>query len=87
MSFVAARDGVQASIDGRSAYATPDDLIKLGAYNSSLSFGDFKLKFGGLPLLQDLERVATARRTLEPNARLALEIPASATAAADAYAS
>jgi hypothetical protein len=46
MSFVAARDGVQASIDGRTAYATPDDLIQLGAYNSSISFGNFKLKFG-----------------------------------------
>jgi L-alanine-DL-glutamate epimerase-like enolase superfamily enzyme len=37
-------------------------------------FTDFKLKFGGLPLREDLERVATARRTLEPAARLALDI-------------
>jgi L-alanine-DL-glutamate epimerase-like enolase superfamily enzyme len=39
-----------------------------------LGFTDFKLKFGGLPLREDLERVATARRTLEPDARLALDI-------------
>jgi L-alanine-DL-glutamate epimerase-like enolase superfamily enzyme len=39
-----------------------------------LGFTDFKLKFGGLPLKEDLERVATARRTLGPQARLALDI-------------
>jgi L-alanine-DL-glutamate epimerase-like enolase superfamily enzyme len=39
-----------------------------------LGFTDFKLKFGGLPLQEDLERVATARRTLGPDARLALDI-------------
>jgi L-alanine-DL-glutamate epimerase-like enolase superfamily enzyme len=39
-----------------------------------LGFTDFKLKFGGLPLEEDLERVATARRTLGADARLALDV-------------
>jgi L-alanine-DL-glutamate epimerase-like enolase superfamily enzyme len=39
-----------------------------------LGFTDFKLKFGGLPLQEDVERVATARRTLEADHRLALDI-------------
>ena len=39
-----------------------------------LGFTDFKLKFGGLPLREDLERVATARRALDPSARLAVDV-------------
>jgi L-alanine-DL-glutamate epimerase-like enolase superfamily enzyme len=39
-----------------------------------LGFTDFKLKFGGLPLADDLERVAAARRVLEPGDRLALDL-------------
>jgi L-alanine-DL-glutamate epimerase-like enolase superfamily enzyme len=40
----------------------------------NLGFNDFKLKFGGLPLRKDLERVAAARRALDSNARLALGV-------------
>lgn len=39
-----------------------------------LGFTDFKLKFGGLPLAEDLARVAAARRVLGPDARLALDV-------------
>jgi L-alanine-DL-glutamate epimerase-like enolase superfamily enzyme len=39
-----------------------------------LGFTDFKLKFGGLPLDDDLERVAAARRVLAPRHRLALDV-------------
>ncbi len=39
-----------------------------------LGFTDFKLKFGGLPLDDDIERVAAARRTVGADARLALDI-------------
>ena len=39
-----------------------------------LGFTDFKLKFGGLPLREDLERVAAARRALDPGARLAVDV-------------
>jgi L-alanine-DL-glutamate epimerase-like enolase superfamily enzyme len=46
---------------------------ELGRY-LELGFTDFKLKFGGLPLDEDLERVATARRVLGPTARLALDV-------------
>lgn len=52
MSFVAARDGVAVRLGERAAYATPDDLMHVGAYNSSISFGSLKLKFG-----VDAERV------------------------------
>jgi L-alanine-DL-glutamate epimerase-like enolase superfamily enzyme len=38
-----------------------------------LGFTDFKLRFGGLPLHQDLERVAAARGALDPGARLAVD--------------
>jgi L-alanine-DL-glutamate epimerase-like enolase superfamily enzyme len=40
----------------------------------ALGFTDFKLKFGGLPLAEDLRRVETARRVLEPGDRLALDV-------------
>ena len=36
-------------------------------------FRDYKLKVGGLPLEQDVERVRAARQALEPGARLALD--------------
>jgi L-alanine-DL-glutamate epimerase-like enolase superfamily enzyme len=39
-----------------------------------LGFTDFKLKFGGLPLPDDLERVAAARRVLGTDGRLALDV-------------
>lgn len=71
------------SLDSVAAYASggyyrPGDACdnvaaELERYRE-LGFTDFKLKFGGLPLREDLERVATARRTLEPGHRLALDI-------------
>jgi L-alanine-DL-glutamate epimerase-like enolase superfamily enzyme len=71
------------SVDTVTAYASggyyrpgdPCDNVaaELERYRQ-LGFTDFKLKFGGLPLRDDLERVATARRTLGPDARLALDI-------------
>ena len=39
-----------------------------------LGFTDFKIKFGGLTLREDLERVEAARGVLEPTDRLALDI-------------
>jgi L-alanine-DL-glutamate epimerase-like enolase superfamily enzyme len=71
------------SEDSVSAYASggyyrsgdPCDNVaaELGRYQE-LGFTDFKLKFGGLPLEVDVERVATARRVLGPGARLALDV-------------
>ena len=46
MSFVAARDGLRVQLGERVVYATPDDLLHQGAYNSSITFNNFKLKFG-----------------------------------------
>lgn len=77
------RNLLGGSLDTVSAYASggyyrPGDpcenvAAELERYRE-LGFTDFKLKFGGLPLREDLERVATARRTLGPDARLALDI-------------
>jgi L-alanine-DL-glutamate epimerase-like enolase superfamily enzyme len=77
------RNLLGGSLDTVSAYASggyyrPGDpcenvVAELERYRE-LGFTDFKLKFGGLPLREDLERVATARRTLGPDARLALDI-------------
>jgi L-alanine-DL-glutamate epimerase-like enolase superfamily enzyme len=71
------------SLDTVAAYASggyyrpgdPCDNVasELERYRD-LGFNDFKLKFGGLPLLEDLERVATARRMLPADARLALDV-------------
>jgi L-alanine-DL-glutamate epimerase-like enolase superfamily enzyme len=71
------------SVDSVAAYASggyyrPGDpcdnvVAELERYQR-LGFTDFKLKFGGLPLEEDLERVAAARRALEAHARLALDV-------------
>ncbi|HET9933703.1 MAG TPA: hypothetical protein VFQ35_23520, partial [Polyangiaceae bacterium] len=39
MSFVPGRDAIRAALGGRVAYATPDDLLKLGAYELFVPFG------------------------------------------------
>ena len=46
MSFVPGRDAIRATLGSRTAYATPDDLLKLGAYELFVPFGEFKVKFG-----------------------------------------
>jgi L-alanine-DL-glutamate epimerase-like enolase superfamily enzyme len=51
-----------------------DDLIAEIDRYGELGFTDFKLKFGGLPLREDLERVAAARRALDPSVRLAVDV-------------
>lgn len=40
----------------------------------ALGFSDYKMKFGGLPLPEDIARVAAAREALGPERRLALDI-------------
>jgi hypothetical protein len=45
-SFVPARDGVQVSYDGRSAYATVDDLLALKAYDHPIVVGPIRLQLG-----------------------------------------
>jgi L-alanine-DL-glutamate epimerase-like enolase superfamily enzyme len=77
------RDLLGGSLDSVPAYASggyyrfgdPCDNVaaELERYRE-LGFTDFKLKFGGLPLDEDLERVATARRILDTRDRLALDI-------------
>ncbi|HEY0465983.1 MAG TPA: hypothetical protein VGC79_17340, partial [Polyangiaceae bacterium] len=41
-----AQDGLSATYQGRTAYATPDDLRKLQAYEPTLSLGPLSLVFG-----------------------------------------
>jgi hypothetical protein len=44
MSFVAGRDGIEATYRGRTARATTDDLMKLGAYDRLAPFGPIPLR-------------------------------------------
>lgn len=71
-----ASDDVAAYASG--GYYRPGDPLEnveaeLERYRS-LGFTDFKLKFGGLRLEDDLERVATARRVVGARARLAIDV-------------
>jgi L-alanine-DL-glutamate epimerase-like enolase superfamily enzyme len=71
-----ARDAVAAYASG--GYYRPGDarenvVGELERYRA-LGFTDFKLKFGGLPLHEDVERVAAARETLGPGPRIALDV-------------
>jgi hypothetical protein len=45
-SFVPGRDGVQVSYEGRTAYATVDDLLALKAYDHPLELGPIRLQLG-----------------------------------------
>ena len=52
LSFVAAADGVKATYDGRTAYATPSDLLKLRAYDAVVETPGLEfLRFGVHPEL------------------------------------
>jgi L-alanine-DL-glutamate epimerase-like enolase superfamily enzyme len=69
-------DSVAAYASG--GYYRPGDALEnveseIERYRT-LGFTDFKLKFGGLPLEEDIRRVATARRVLGSRARLALDV-------------
>jgi hypothetical protein len=44
MSLVAGRDGIEATYRGRTAYATTDDLMKLGAYDRLAPIGPIPLR-------------------------------------------
>jgi L-alanine-DL-glutamate epimerase-like enolase superfamily enzyme len=69
-------DSVAAYASG-GYYRAGDPLDTLTAEIAryrELGFTDFKLGFGGLPLLEDLERVAAARQALDPSARLAVDV-------------
>jgi hypothetical protein len=45
-SLVAGRDGLQANIDGKTAYATPDDLVVWGAAAGHSRFGAANIMMG-----------------------------------------
>lgn len=59
-------------------YYRPGDPVGLVAEEVeryiALGFRDYKMKFGGLPLADDVARVAAARDVLGPDRRLALDI-------------
>lgn len=46
LAIVPARDGVKVRYRDKVAYATPDDLLRLGAYEANYTFGRSKLKLG-----------------------------------------
>jgi L-alanine-DL-glutamate epimerase-like enolase superfamily enzyme len=73
-------DGSQDTVAAYASggYYRPGDACEnvaaeLDRYRA-LGFTDFKLKFGGLPLAEDVQRVETARRVLDPGDRLALDV-------------
>ncbi|MEP7049630.1 MAG: prenyltransferase/squalene oxidase repeat-containing protein [Pseudomonadota bacterium] len=45
-SIAPARDGVSATYQGRTAYLTPDDLLKLEAYEAVLDYGQLGISLG-----------------------------------------
>ncbi|HTA94469.1 MAG TPA: hypothetical protein VK745_33045 [Polyangiaceae bacterium] len=45
-SVAPVRDGVSVSYQGRTAYVTPDDLLKIEAYESNLQLGPLQLVLG-----------------------------------------
>jgi L-alanine-DL-glutamate epimerase-like enolase superfamily enzyme len=69
-------DVVEAYASG--GYYRPGDPVQLvtGEVERyvALGFEDYKMKFGGLPLADDVARVAAAREALGPGRRLALDI-------------
>jgi hypothetical protein len=46
MSLVAGRDGVRATLDGKTAYVTPDDLLSRGGYDHGFAIPSLTLAFG-----------------------------------------
>lgn len=69
-------DTVPAYASG--GYYRPGDPVQLVIEEVerylALGFEDYKMKFGGLPLAEDVARVAAAREALGPGRRLALDI-------------
>jgi hypothetical protein len=65
LSFVPGRDGLAATIDGRTAYLTPDELLAWRAYDRAISFRGVDLSIGldvrlALALLGDRLGVTSA---------------------------
>ncbi len=72
MSLVASVDGVKATIDGRTAYVTPDDLLARQAYDKDASFPALSLSVGAdVPLILALlsERLAMPVPEIEARAK------------------
>jgi hypothetical protein len=46
MSLVAGLDGVKATLDGKTAYVTPDDLLSRGGYDHGFAIPSLTLSFG-----------------------------------------
>jgi hypothetical protein len=62
LSFVPGRDGLAASIDGRTTYLTPDDLLAMQAYDRGIPFPSMQIA-AGLDVPLALARVADALGT------------------------
>jgi len=73
LSFVPGRDGISASIDGKTAYLTPDELLNHQAYDKGVSLPAIQLTVGldvplSLALLSD--RLGRTAADLVHHARL-----------------
>jgi hypothetical protein len=73
LSFVPGRDGLAATIDGRTAYLTPDELLAWQAYDKGISFPSLQLAVGlDVPLALALlgDRLGVSTRDLVDRADL-----------------
>jgi len=73
MSFVPGRDGIAATLGGRTEYVTPDELLSKQAYDKGVSVSSLGLTTGvDVPLMLSLlaARLDTTARDVLDNARL-----------------
>jgi hypothetical protein len=73
LSFVPGRDGVSALLRGRTAYLTPDDLLREQAYDKGVSFSSLQVTVGlnmPLALARLAERLDTTVADLRDHGRL-----------------
>jgi hypothetical protein len=68
LSFVPGRDGIAATLRGRTAYLTPDDLLVEQAYDKGISFPSLQLTIG-LNVPAALARLAERLDTTVPELR------------------
>ncbi|MDB4994660.1 MAG: hypothetical protein JWM74_2092, partial [Myxococcaceae bacterium] len=72
-SFVSGRDGLKATLDGKTAYVTPDDLLARQAYDRGISIEGLSLAVGtDVPLVLALaaERLHTTARHVVDDAHV-----------------
>jgi hypothetical protein len=73
LSFVPGRDGLAASLGGRTAYVTPDELLAMQAYDRGITVPSWQLAVGldmPLPLARAADALGVSVRDLVDHGRL-----------------